>query len=102
MKFYWWYGSVFLSGLGYIQVSFGYLIKLLRLCKYLLLPNGAPLLRTSTAVSWHYLYNNGLLGLVRDFIKKCLNMFFVSHATDLGFKKNKYKEGSRRMKTPCQ
>ena len=54
---------------------------------YLLVPNGAPLLRISTAVSWHYLYNNGLLGLVRDFIKKCLIMFFVSHATDLGFKK---------------
>ena len=36
---------------------------------YLLVPNGATLLRTSTAVSWHYLYNNGLLDLVRDFIK---------------------------------
>ena len=38
---------------------------------YLLVPNGAPLLRTSIAVSWHYmyLYNNGLLGWVRDFIK---------------------------------
>ena len=54
---------------------------------YLLVPNAAQLLRISTAVSWHYLYNNGLLGLVRDFIKKCLIMFFVSHATDLGFKK---------------
>ena len=54
---------------------------------YLLEPNGEPPLCISTAVSWHYLNNNGLLGLVRDFIKKCLIMFFVSHATDLGFKK---------------
>ena len=53
---------------------------------YLLVPNGAPLLRISTAVSWHYLYNNGLLGLVRDFIKK---LFFVSHATDLGLKEKR-------------
>ena len=68
----------------YKQVSFGYLIKIGK-TMYLLVPNGAPLRRTSTAVSWHYLYNNGLLGLVRDFIKKCLIRVFVSHQTDLGF-----------------
>ena len=87
MNFYWWYGSVFLGGLGYnIQVSFRYLIKIVK-TMYLLVPNGAPLLSISTAVSSHYFYNNSLLGLVRDFIKKSLIMFFVSHQTDLGFKK---------------
>ena len=68
MNFYWWYGSVFLSGLGNIQVSFRYLIKIGK-TMYLLVPNGAPLLHTGTIVSWHYLYNNGLLGLIRYFIK---------------------------------
>ena len=72
--------------MGYIQVSFRYLIEIVE-TMYLLVPNGAPLMRNSTAFSWHYLFNNGLLGLVRDFIKKCLIMFFVPHATDLGFKK---------------
>ena len=55
----------------------------------LLVPNGAPLLRISTAVSWHYLYNNGLLGLVRYFIKKCLIMFLFLMQLIWGFKKNK-------------
>ena len=54
---------------------------------YLMVPNGEPLLHISTAVSWHYLYNNGLLGLVKDSIKKCLFMFLSIMQLIWGLKK---------------